>query len=78
MTLTWIIRQNSLDENQLPNESLMALGNGYLGVRGNFEEGYNDNFKSIRGTYINAFHELAEINYGEKHFGFPEKTAKNS
>lgn len=77
MTLTWIIRQNSLDENQLlVNESLMTLGNGYLGVRGNFEEGYNDNFKSIRGTYINAFHELAEINYGEKHFGFPEKQQK--
>lgn len=75
--MTWTISSNKLDEaNLLVDESLFSLGNGYLGVRGNFEEGYNDEFKSIRGTYINAFHDITEIQYGEKAFGFPETQQK--
>ncbi|GGA71531.1 glycoside hydrolase family 65 protein [Ornithinibacillus halotolerans] len=75
--MTWTLTNSALDqENLLINESLFSLGNGYLGVRGNFEEGYQDNFKSIRGTYINAFHDEIQINYGEKLFGFPEKQQK--
>ncbi|GAA0469856.1 glycoside hydrolase family 65 protein [Alkalibacillus silvisoli] len=71
--MTWQLSNTALDEQQLlVNESLMFLGNGYLGVRGNFEEGYRDDFKSIHGTYINAFHEETEIQYGEKLFGFPD------
>ncbi len=58
------------------NESLLSLGNGYLGVRGNFEEGYKDAYKSIRGTYINAFHDETEINYGEKLHAFPDTQQK--
>ncbi|AOV09261.1 family 65 glycosyl hydrolase [Sporosarcina ureilytica] len=54
------------------NESLLSLGNGYLGVRGNFEEGYQDEFNTIRGTYINAFHDEIEIKYGEKLHAFPD------
>ena len=71
--MTWQITKSELDnENLLLNESLLSLGNGYLGVRGNFEEGYKDTYSSIRGTYINAFHDETEINYGEKLHAFPE------
>ena len=71
--MTWKITKSELDnENLLLGESLLSLGNGYLGVRGNFEEGYKDAYNSIRGTYINAFHDETEINYGEKLHAFPE------
>lgn len=75
--MTWNISNSKLDEaNLLVNESLFSLGNGYLGVRGNFEEGYTNAHKSIRGTYINAFHDITDIQYGEKAYGFPETQQK--
>jgi len=36
-------------------ETLFALGNGYLGLRGTFEEGLGRG--SVEGTYINGFYE---------------------
>ncbi|MCP8969455.1 glycoside hydrolase family 65 protein [Ectobacillus ponti] len=75
--MTWIITKNELTESDLLNtESLFALGNGYLGVRGNFEEGYASGMNSIRGTYQNAFHDVIEISYGEKLHAFPETQQK--
>ncbi|MEH7222269.1 glycosyl hydrolase family 65 protein [Bacillus sp. JJ1566] len=75
--MTWTLSKADLDNpNLLINESLLSLGNGYIGVRGNFEEGYPEDYKSIRGTYINAFHDITEIKYGEKLYGFPEKQQK--
>jgi alpha,alpha-trehalose phosphorylase len=75
--MTWKVTKSEIDnDNLLINESLLSLGNGYLGVRGNFEEGYTEGYKSIRGTYINAFHDEVEISYGEKLFAFPEKQQK--
>ncbi len=75
--MSWKLTKFELDNpNLLINESLLSLGNGYLGVRGNFEEGYAEEFKSIRGTYINAFHDETEISYGEKLYGFPETQQK--
>lgn len=66
----WIIRECGLDEQALlKNESVFALANGYLGVRGNFEEGYK---KSIRGAYINGCFDTQQICYDEKFHGFPE------
>jgi alpha,alpha-trehalose phosphorylase len=48
-------------------ESLFALGNGYLGVRGTFDEGAP--IKEA-GTFINGFHETWPIVYGEEAYGF--------
>jgi len=48
-------------------ESLMALGNGYLGMRGTFEEGSP---VDEAGTFVNGFHETWPIVYGEEAFGF--------
>jgi alpha,alpha-trehalose phosphorylase len=48
-------------------ESLFALGNGYLGVRGTFDEGAP--IKEA-GTFVNGFHETWPIVYGEEAYGF--------
>lgn len=47
----WTLKTDSLDrENMLLMESLCSIGNGYMGMRGNFEEGYSG--KHHQGTYI--------------------------
>jgi len=48
-------------------ETLFAVGNGYLGMRGNPEEG-RDAF--AHGTFINGFHETWPIRHAEEAFGF--------
>ncbi len=48
-------------------ETLFALGNGYLGMRGNYDEGTPH---SQTGTFINGFHETWPITYGEDAYGF--------
>ncbi|MDT8440650.1 MAG: glycosyl hydrolase family 65 protein [Desulfuromonadales bacterium] len=48
-------------------ETIFSLGNGYLGMRGNHDEGSP---ASQSGTYINGFHETWPIVYGEEAFGF--------
>lgn len=76
--MNWTITRNELELEELLNlESIYALGNGYLGVRGNFEEDYGYGLSgTIRGTYINAFHDVIDIPYGEKLHGFPETQQK--
>jgi len=49
------------------SESIFSVGNGYLGLRGNFEEG-TPAFQP--GTYINGFYESWPIVYGEEAHGF--------
>ena len=49
------------------NETIFSLGNGYLGIRGAFEEGLPV-YQS--GTFINGFYESWPITYGEEAFGF--------
>ena len=48
-------------------ETLFAIGNGYLGMRGNHDEGLPC---SQSGTFINGFHETWPIVYSEGAFGF--------
>ncbi|MGY4644365.1 beta-phosphoglucomutase family hydrolase [Cellulomonas sp. URHB0016] len=48
-------------------ETLFALSNGYLGIRGSFEEG-TPSFTP--GTLLNGFHETWPIVYPEAAFGF--------
>ena len=62
-------------ENNYKNESIFAIGNGYIGLRGNFEEGNpSSRIAGVEGTYINGFFETSPLQYGEKAYGFPEKT----
>jgi alpha,alpha-trehalose phosphorylase len=59
----WRIREPALDPSLLTrNETIFALGNGALGMRGNFEEGHP---AEVPGTYVNGFYEETPIIYGE-------------
>ncbi|RME32991.1 MAG: glycoside hydrolase family 65 protein, partial [Deltaproteobacteria bacterium] len=48
-------------------ETIFAIGNGYIGMRGNHDEG-RPSFQN--GTFINGLHETWPIVYGEKAYGF--------
>src|SRR3954453_7132505 len=62
-------------ENNYRNESIFALGNGYLGIRGTFEEGLvTPERVGQEGTYINGFYESEIIRYPEIAYGFPLKS----
>ncbi|WP_420450696.1 glycoside hydrolase family 65 protein [Ilumatobacter sp.] len=48
-------------------ETLFGVGNGYLGMRANPEEGRDAH---SHGTFVNGFHETWEIQHAENAFGF--------
>ncbi len=48
-------------------ETNFAVGNGYLGLRGNLDEGRGG---VQYGTYVNGFHETWPIRHAEDAFGF--------
>lgn len=60
----------------LVDETLLSTANGYIGIRGNFEEGYDEGYNTIRGTYINGFYETIDVEYGESAYGFPKTAQK--
>ena len=64
----WAWRETRYDNVDLGvTETLFAVGNGYLGLRGNVEEG-RDAYS--HGTFINGFHEVWPIHHAEEAFGF--------
>ena len=66
----WIIRERTLDLDRLGfSESIFALSNGHLGLRGNLDEGEP---RLIDGTYLNGFYEAHQLEYGERAYGNPE------
>jgi alpha,alpha-trehalose phosphorylase len=73
----WRYENNQLDhQSLLVSESIFTLGNGNLGVRGIFEEGYAPGMESIRGTYVNGFYDEVPIEYPENAVGFPKVLQK--
>jgi trehalose/maltose hydrolase-like predicted phosphorylase len=70
----WNITETSLHpEHNKRNESIFALGNGFIGMRGTFEEGFQHSTgKSVDGTYLNGFYETEHIRYPENAYGFAE------
>lgn len=69
----WQYQNNALDMDQLlVDESLFTLANGYLGIRGCFEEGYDTAAATIRGTYINGVYDTLPVTHPEKLYGFPD------
>jgi alpha,alpha-trehalose phosphorylase len=50
-------------------ESLFALSNGHVGLRGNLDEGEP---VGVSGTYLNGFYESFPLEYGERGYGFAE------
>ncbi|MFF3867489.1 glycoside hydrolase family 65 protein [Micromonospora sp. NPDC001898] len=66
----WHIRETRLDLDVLAqSESVFALSNGHIGLRGNLDEGEPH---GLPGTYLNSFYELRPLPYAEAGFGFPE------
>jgi len=47
------------------SEAIFSLGNGYMGLRGTFEEGLPGSVPSTPGIYINGIYETEPIIYGE-------------
>lgn len=67
----WVIRETqfSIDTNYR-NETIFTLANGYIGMRGTFEERYSGpKNTSFNGTYINGFYEIHDIVYPEGGYG---------
>lgn len=60
-------------ESLLLNETIFHNANGYIGIRSNFEEGYETGFDTIRGSYINGFYDFAPMNQAEKLCGLVEE-----
>jgi alpha,alpha-trehalose phosphorylase len=53
-------------KNNHHNETIFSLGNGYMGLRGTFEEDIkNPSLETTPGFYINGIYENEEITYGE-------------
>lgn len=66
----WQVRETRLDLNLLAqSESLFALSNGHIGLRGNLEEGEPH---GLPGTYLAGFFEMRPLPYAEAGFGYPE------
>lgn len=68
------VRTIALDNDSLKlGETLFHNANGYLGVRGCFEEGYPEGYDSIRGMYLNGFYDIASMPQAEKLCGLVEE-----
>jgi alpha,alpha-trehalose phosphorylase len=66
----WHVRETRLDIDVIAQaESVFALGNGHIGMRGNLDEGEPH---GLPGTYLNSFYELRPLPYAEAGYGFPE------
>jgi alpha,alpha-trehalose phosphorylase len=65
----WSIRETSLDLGMMAQcESLFALANGHIGLRGNLDEGEPH---ALPGTYLNSVYELRPLPYAEAGYGYP-------
>lgn len=63
----WRLTEAFYDSSDLGvTETLFAVANGYLGMRGNVEEGHDSH---SHGTFINGFHETWPIRHPEEAFG---------
>ncbi|QLY33106.1 glycoside hydrolase family 65 protein [Nocardia huaxiensis] len=66
----WHLRWCGLDlDALLRTESIFALSNGHLGLRGTLEEGEP---VGQPGTYLNGYYEKRQLPYAETGYGYPE------
>ncbi|MDQ4049413.1 MAG: family 65 glycosyl hydrolase, partial [Actinomycetota bacterium] len=66
----WSVAERELRLDVLPvTESVFALSNGHIGLRGNLDEGEP---AGVPGTYLNAFYETRPLPYAETAYGYPE------
>ncbi|MDD3705200.1 MAG: hypothetical protein PHC45_03925, partial [Clostridiaceae bacterium] len=74
----WSLERDKYLENRLlVEESLYTVANGYVGIRGCFEEGYGtEAVRSIRGSYINGLYDRIPLSHAESAYGFPQVVDK--
>ena len=66
----WSVRETELQLDSLhQTESVFAISNGHIGLRGNLDEG--EPF-GLPGTYLAGFYELRPLPYAESAYGQPE------
>src|SRR5450631_2005211 len=66
----WSLRESGLNMDLLAqSESVFALSNGHIGLRGNLDEGEPH---GLPGTYLNSFYEQRPLPYVEPGYGYPE------
>ncbi|MCW2640906.1 MAG: Kojibiose phosphorylase, partial [Dactylosporangium sp.] len=66
----WDVRESGLDLNVLAqSESVFALSNGHIGLRGNLDEGEPH---GLPGTYLNSVFEFRPLPYAEAGYGYPD------
>lgn len=71
----WKIKTTSLDkQNKRLQESITSIGNGYMGMRGNFEEGYSGD--THIGTYLAGVWYPDKTRVGWWKIGYPEYFGK--
>ena len=72
----WIVKETEwTKENSRNNETIFTVANGYLGIRGFFEEGFagDDAGYADRTTMINGIYEYHKYNHIWCRPGFPER-----
>ena len=66
----WCLTENELHLHLLAqSESVFALSNGHIGMRGNLDEGEPH---GLPGTYLNSLYENRPLPYAEAGYGFPD------
>jgi alpha,alpha-trehalose phosphorylase len=66
----WSVPERELHLDLLEqSESIFALSNGHIGLRGNLDEGEP---YGMSGTYLNGFYETRPLPYAEAGYGYPE------
>ncbi len=66
----WCLRETELDLDMLEQaESMFALANGHIGLRGTLDEGEP---AGRPGSYLNGFYEQRPLPYAEAGYGYPE------
>ena len=69
-TEPWRLVEKEFDLDLLPqSESVFALSNGHIGLRGNLDEGEPH---GLPGTYLNSMYEVRPLPYAEAGYGFPD------
>ena len=69
-TEPWRLVENRLDLDLLAqSESIFALSNGHIGLRGNLDEGEPH---GLPGSYLNSVFEVRPLPYAEAGYGYPD------
>jgi alpha,alpha-trehalose phosphorylase len=67
---SWALCETALHLELLAQtESVFALANGHIGLRGNLDEGEPN---GLLGSYLNGFYEARPLPYAEAGYGYPE------